>query len=648
MDIRVYRISTCHWCDKVESFLEKHEIHYRSIVVDLLAGDEQEKAVGEAYRLSRQRSFPVTYVNGTCVIGFHESRLRNLLNLPIQEEKQKDSISEDGGNKGCSLLEDGNHRELIEKMRGWLHREAETYSYKINPDQRLIDDLLRGLVINEKRYGYKVCPCRLAAGKYQMDCDIICPCSYCFSDVEKYGKCYCSLFVSDRFISGDPSLPQYVPDSRERSEVRGETVRNVPGETLVTKAEAAAFVCKIHTKVIGFIQDSTEKHIAKEGFLKIMKSLGLDASTAQWFEGSVSASTIIHDTKLTVRLREDADVYTYQITCMAVNGKPIQGETLFQSIDLTEHKNKLFECSIIMLNGIDMTEGMQLFLPQKRYLSSIYNRYHIAAGFEVEGASKDTFLLRLEDDMFEKIMEDIVMLEISYYLLRIERQRYILADDKLDMLESTIVAKMGIISMNLPKSQPEVLKEWLHGLSNNFSEISGIAEESRHRMNYTILKRDTIRGIFKDWGENNNGFHYAVLSRFFLERVDNLGDQYQHLFLRINGIRREMADLIAMLRTKIDLIVQEQSLELQRSMDETTKTQVMMQHTVEGLSVIVLSYYTIHLAGFIFESLEASHIIHVSLTTAKAIFVPIAIALSWFLTFRARRLIKRHGRSKRK
>ncbi|OHB34212.1 MAG: hypothetical protein A2Y09_06455, partial [Planctomycetes bacterium GWA2_39_15] len=91
MDIRVYRISTCHWCDKVESFLKRHDINCRTIVIDLLAGDEQEKAISESYHLSKQRSFPVTYIDGTCVIGFHESRLRHLLKLPSRRVEQEES-----------------------------------------------------------------------------------------------------------------------------------------------------------------------------------------------------------------------------------------------------------------------------------------------------------------------------------------------------------------------------------------------------------------------------------------------------------------------------------------------------------------------------------------------------------------------------
>src|SRR3990167_1530477 len=216
MDVRVYRISTCHWCDKVETFLKKHGINYKSIVIDLLDGTEQENAIAESYHLSKQRSFPVTYIDGTCVIGFHESRLRHLLKLPSLREEQERIKIEEGEIKSGLSSKEGVYRETIEKMREWLMREAKSHGYTINPDKQVVEEILTGLAVNEKRYGYKVCPCRLATGKYQLDCDIICPCSYCFQDVEKNGRCYCSLFVSDRYVSGDPSLPQYVPDLRER------------------------------------------------------------------------------------------------------------------------------------------------------------------------------------------------------------------------------------------------------------------------------------------------------------------------------------------------------------------------------------------------------------------------------------------------
>jgi len=645
MDIRVYRISTCHWCDKVEAFLKKHGIHYKSIVIDLLGGNEQEKAIAESYHLSKQRSFPVTYIDGSCVIGFHESRLTHLLKLPSCREERKEIGRGDAEGNACPSSEDKYRRETVEKVREWLIQEAESHGYKINPDQKMVDDILWGLFVNEKRYGYKACPCRLATGKYQMDCDIICPCSYCFIDVEKNGRCYCSLFVSDRFISGDPSLPQYVPDSRERSEGREKTIEVVK-EKAVEVIETPVIPYKNYIRVVGFIQDNADRNRANEGFLKMVSALDLDASAVKWHENTAYVTTIINGAKIDARLRQDADVYIYQIACMATDGSAIHDKKFFQQADLTEHKNKLFECDII----VPKKEAVQSIIPTQRYMSYVYNNYRIEAGFEGEGVGKDTFIIIPDGYMFGKIVEDLVALEANYHLLSMERQRYILAEDKLNLLDSKIVSKMGTISMNLAKSLPEELKGWLHGLSDNFSEISGITEEFRHHMNYTILKKDAVKKIFNDWGENNGNINlpYPLLSKYFLESADNLSDQYQRLFMRINGIRREMMDLITMLRTKIDLVLQEQSLELQRSVDETTKTQMMMQHTVEGLSVIILSYYIIHLAGFIFESLEASQMINVSLATVKAIFVPIAITLSWFLTFRARRLIKGHKSNKSK
>ncbi|OHB83554.1 MAG: hypothetical protein A3J73_04635, partial [Planctomycetes bacterium RIFCSPHIGHO2_02_FULL_38_41] len=180
-----------------------------------MEGEEQERAIAEAYHLSKQRSFPVTYIDGACIIGFHESKIRSILKLHAGEDEDKESKIKSAVEISRLTLDGVEYRKTIEELRQWLEREAISHGYNINPDKNVIEEIIIGLARNEKRYGYKACPCRLATGKYQLDCDIICPCSYCFLDVEKNGRCYCTLFVSDRYIAGDPSLPQYVPDSRE-------------------------------------------------------------------------------------------------------------------------------------------------------------------------------------------------------------------------------------------------------------------------------------------------------------------------------------------------------------------------------------------------------------------------------------------------
>ncbi|MDY6932316.1 MAG: ferredoxin-thioredoxin reductase catalytic domain-containing protein, partial [Halobacteriota archaeon] len=69
-------------------------------------------------------------------------------------------------------------KEEIEDLFKKLSDEAESSGYHLNPDFDLTSDLLEGLLTNEKRYGYRACPCRIASGTKEDDLDIICPCDY--------------------------------------------------------------------------------------------------------------------------------------------------------------------------------------------------------------------------------------------------------------------------------------------------------------------------------------------------------------------------------------------------------------------------------------------------------------------------------------
>lgn len=85
----------------------------------------------------------------------------------------------------------------INKLYEKLNKEAEAFGYHLNLDLKFTKELLKGMIINEKRYGYQACPCRLATGKKDEDLDIICPCNYRDPDLNEHGACYCGLYVSE-------------------------------------------------------------------------------------------------------------------------------------------------------------------------------------------------------------------------------------------------------------------------------------------------------------------------------------------------------------------------------------------------------------------------------------------------------------------
>lgn len=80
--------------------------------------------------------------------------------------------------------------EEVQGRYGRLNQEAEAGGYHLNPDADITRALVKGLLVNEKRYGYQACPCRLASGRKEEDLDIICPCDYRDADVVEYDTCY--------------------------------------------------------------------------------------------------------------------------------------------------------------------------------------------------------------------------------------------------------------------------------------------------------------------------------------------------------------------------------------------------------------------------------------------------------------------------
>lgn len=81
-------------------------------------------------------------------------------------------------------------QEEIDRVYEQMKREAESNGYHLNPDVAFTRELVRGLLTNEKRYGYQACPCRLASGNKNDDLDIVCPCDYRDPDLTDFNSCY--------------------------------------------------------------------------------------------------------------------------------------------------------------------------------------------------------------------------------------------------------------------------------------------------------------------------------------------------------------------------------------------------------------------------------------------------------------------------
>jgi ferredoxin-thioredoxin reductase catalytic subunit/rubredoxin len=134
---------------------------------------------------------------------------------------------------------------LLDAVYTQLDEEAEASGYHLNPDADFTRELIDGLLVNEQRYGYRACPCRLAAGERARDLDLICPCDYRDPDLDEFGACYCALYVSAAIARGEAET-EPIPDRRPPEPVAAAPQDAAPAAALaypVWRCKVCGYLC---------------------------------------------------------------------------------------------------------------------------------------------------------------------------------------------------------------------------------------------------------------------------------------------------------------------------------------------------------------------------------------------------------------------
>src|SRR5256885_12910123 len=102
------------------------------------------------------------------------------------------------------------------------------------------------------------------------------------------------------------------------------------------------------------------------------------------------------------------------------------------------------------------------------------------------------------------------------------------------------------------------------------------------------------------------------------------------------GLSTKLARAADLLRTRVDVELQQQNRDLLQSMNRRTQLQLRLQATVEGLSVAAISYYVVGLLGHVLKGVQDAGVgINVSLASAAS--VPVVVLAIWWVVRRIRR-----------
>ena len=84
----------------------------------------------------------------------------------------------------------------IQELKDKMQKYADSQNFKLNPNEKILGGILRGLLRNKEFKGDIYCPCRIVTGDKKKDKEIACPCIFHRGEIELQGKCKCTLFFS--------------------------------------------------------------------------------------------------------------------------------------------------------------------------------------------------------------------------------------------------------------------------------------------------------------------------------------------------------------------------------------------------------------------------------------------------------------------
>ncbi|MEI6292393.1 MAG: ferredoxin-thioredoxin reductase catalytic domain-containing protein [Methanomicrobiales archaeon] len=83
------------------------------------------------------------------------------------------------------------------QILAWAKGYAKKHGYRLNPEEKRLENVIKGLAKNKQRFGERYCPCRIRSGDLEKDKNIVCPCIYHEEEITEGGSCHCNLFFSE-------------------------------------------------------------------------------------------------------------------------------------------------------------------------------------------------------------------------------------------------------------------------------------------------------------------------------------------------------------------------------------------------------------------------------------------------------------------
>lgn len=246
---------------------------------------------------------------------------------------------------------------------------------------------------------------------------------------------------------------------------------------------------------------------------------------------------------------------------------------------------------------------------------------------------------RSSSSHLKDIVDAIVRIETYYHMLLMQKPLFSAAVDQAYKFEQVHLKQREIISGHIGHADSLTLQRWLTGLTQDLLKTTRLSSKLHFELSASVPYDKIVHRSLASLGERTLS-PYRPMSEYVLSGITGVAEGYQQLLKRMDTLRSGFEGTISIIRARVDLMLQSQNLTLLISVDKTTKSQAILQYTVEGLSVIVIAYYLSGLMAYIFKGLQEMGWLR-SADIAAALFVPVSIGLALGITILGRKLLQK-------
>ena len=281
--------------------------------------------------------------------------------------------------------------------------------------------------------------------------------------------------------------------------------------------------------------------------------------------------------------------------------------------------------------GADIAEW---FVPDSVAVARVLDNAAVIAGdFRIDPAGHQRLLISVSPETgprrVGRIMQRLCEIETykSMSMLGFSRVREL--SPRMGELENRMRAMIGDMTGGEKKAE-----ETLPDLLDISAELEAMVAQSSFRFGateaYETIVNQRISVLREDRFKGRQTF-----AEFMMRRYDPAMRTVRSAQDRLRAMADRARRAGELLRTRVDVERSAQNQALLESMDRRADLQLRLQKTVEGLSVVAISYYAVSLAGYLLYPLTGVLGVSKGLITA-AVTLPVVAAV-WLLVRRIRR-----------